>query len=865
MSVTRLLQAAALLVLAAPSPAGAQALRILVTSELSDAPIPGVIVEIHRNDATVPSQASLVAAGVTSAGGTRTFRIPAPGDYRVRARRIGFEPFLSDVVTVTADQVVDMQLRMPSRRVALPSLVVVGERRCNARAVAADAQVAVVWEEVRKALTVSDLTQHDRSASTALLTVRAFERHVDTRDRLRRLFVHPPQPITSRPFEARTPEDLSRSGYVRRDEGMLEFLAPDERVLLSDEFVRDHCFELTPGSEATAGLIGLAFTPDPSRRVPDIAGVLWIDSSTAELRHLDFWFTDRDLPSQARGAGRSGGQVVFARMPDGAWSPVAWRLRMPVLDREPERPTVLMVTGYVEIGGVAQLPEAPGELMPTALANVLEPYLALARPARVTGVVLDSLLGVPLRGATVRMSPARDPEWVDDNVSALTNVETAATLESLTDSLGRFAFDTVPPGFHRVHASHADLDSAGLTIPEQYLRMAPGGTATVSLSLPPPARFETECTSSAGGRVTHRGTIFGAVRRAFDGASLRSAAVRATWPDRQSATQSTRTITTRTGEDGVFRICDIPTAASTLPVTLVASVEGIESAPVTLLLGEHRNVMRRDLVLTTTGGDAVAPLAGQLDASRAVLLGRAVDESNVGIANATVSLFTVDSTASGPAGSLIARARTDSIGSFRMSRLPLGNHEIQLQRMGFRVLRQRIELHPGDTTRVMFRAARVATSLGEIRIVESMVPQSSTMRDVETRRRAGLGHHITQEEISRLPTMTSVFYNLNGVHLVSNVDGDFPGLYPGDGGFQSWILAVRKRTRSNRPPYRVFDGCALTVYVDGFQWSYRDLANLTLSDITGVEVFVRAGQVPPRYPPVNDACGVVLVWTAQAP
>jgi hypothetical protein len=146
-----------------------------------------------------------------------------------------------------------------------------------------------------------------------------------------------------------------------------------------------------------------------------------------------------------------------------------------------------------------------------------------------------------------------------------------------------------------------------------------------------------------------------------------------------------------------------------------------------------------------------------------------------------------------------------------------------------------------------------------------MVPQSSALRDVETRRRQGFGHHITQEEISRRPTMTAVFYNLTGVHLVSNVGGDFPGLYPGDGGFQSWILAVRKRTRSDKPPYRVFEGCALTLYVDGFQWSYRDLANLTLTDMAVVEVFTRAGQVPARYPPMNNACGVVLVWTVQAP
>lgn len=850
-----------LFVVIAPATANAQAIRVHVSDELSDVLLSGVIVEIHRDDPAGPGQGTLIVAGVTGANGVRTFQLDDAGAYRVRARRIGFQPFLSEPIVVADGQTVDARVPMPSRRVALPALVVVGERRCNARAVAADAQVATVWEEVRKALTVSDLSQRDPSASTVRMTARAYERHVDSRDRERRLFVHPPQPITSRPFEARAPAELSASGYVRRDAGMVEYLAPDERVLLSDEFVDDHCFMLTFGSGATAGLIGLEFTPDPTRRVPEIAGVLWIDSTTAELRHLDFWFVDRELPSQASGSGRSGGQVVFARLPDGAWSPVAWRLRMPVLER-PEPPAVgLLVTGYVELGAVAQLPHDPAGTTLAALEGVLAPYLAVTRPARVSGVILDSLVGTPLAGATVHMSPARDPEWVDDNVSPLTNVATAATIEALSDSLGRFVFDTVPAGFHRVHASHPALDSAGLVVPEQFLRLAPGGSATVSLSLPPQHSFEMSCTASAGVRAARRGTLFGSVRRTMDGAPLRGATVTATWPDRQAGATQIATLTTRTGDDGIYRICDLPITTS-LPVTVVASVGATEGVAVTALLGEHRDVVRRDMVVPTTAGDAVALMAGQLDASRAVVTGRALDEAGLGIPDATVSLFALDSAAVAGAGSLIARARSDSIGNFRLARLPLGEHEVVVQRIGYRMLRHRVQLYAGDTTRIMFTVPRVPTSLGEIRITETRLPQSASLLAVQQRQRAGFGVHLTEDEITGRPTITSVFNSLRGVRLATNVDNDLPGLYPGDGGFGYWVATVPRRVRRNN---KLFGECALTLYVDGFRWSYSDLASVLPSELVAVEVFTSVSQVPPQYTVRDGACGAVLVWTTQAP
>src|SRR5205085_3391929 len=123
---------------------------------------------------------------------------------------------------------------------------------------------------------------------------------------------------------------LSDSGYMRAAPDGTTFYGPDELVLASDEFVRDHCFDVVRGAEGgrAAGLLGLRFTPT-RRRASDIAGVLWVDPASAALQHLDFWYEDPRLPGAAHGAERSGGQVVFGRLPMGHWIVTAWRLRMP--------------------------------------------------------------------------------------------------------------------------------------------------------------------------------------------------------------------------------------------------------------------------------------------------------------------------------------------------------------------------------------------------------------------------------------------------------------------------------------------------------------------------------------------------------
>ncbi|HEY0971253.1 MAG TPA: hypothetical protein VGE02_09825, partial [Gemmatimonadales bacterium] len=100
------------------------------------------------------------------------------------------------------------------------------------------------------------------------------------------------------------------------------------------------------------------------------------------------------------------------------------------------------------------------------------------------------------------------------------------------------------------------------------------------------------------------------------------------WSGRQAGDDGaprSLSLPTLTGDDGVYRVCDLP-LSEPLPVSLEASVGEATSAPVTVLLGDPRDVMRRDLVVPTAGGEAIVPVAGQVDAMRAAVTGRAVDE-----------------------------------------------------------------------------------------------------------------------------------------------------------------------------------------------------------------------------------------------
>lgn len=299
-------------------------------------PISGALVALVDGD-------RIVAEGLSSENGTITIG-SAPGAYRVRVRRIGFRPFISDPVTLPFKG--ELLLHVETPRIVLNAMIVSASAQCGA--IKRDAQtLSTVWDEITKALRASQLTSTDLSGMGRMHTyTRELGRNgevVSTRTSVISI-------TNKRPFGVPDPASLLTVGYVRGNEASgWEYFAPDEMVLLSNDFAATHCFKVLRDPQKRSGQIGVAFEPIPGRRQSDIRGVLWVDEKSAELRDVRFVYVNAGILTKFK----PGGFAKFRRAASGTWIVSEWQLSMPKLEvglREQ-----LEMVGSVENGGFIDL------------------------------------------------------------------------------------------------------------------------------------------------------------------------------------------------------------------------------------------------------------------------------------------------------------------------------------------------------------------------------------------------------------------------------------------------------------------------------------------------------------------------------
>lgn len=308
-----------------------QGIRIRVVDSASTAPLRGALI------ALIDADNEVVAEALSLETGSRYFPVAA-GRYRVRVRRIGYRPHLTQPITVP--RAAELVVAVPANPVTLTSIVISARSRCQ-RLTSGSGELASVWDEATKALQASRLTMQDlRSVGQAwkYRKTTTLGGGVITADTTRFMVTNP------RAFRALEPAELARAGYVRGDPASgWDFYGPDETVLLSPTFAATHCFKLVRNPD-DEGLIGVSFEPVPGRRVSDISGTVWIDRRTNELRNIRFKYVNAGYFSQFGGSG----ETKFTRLASGAWIVSDWHLRGPILRQDS---TIVRADGYVVDGG----------------------------------------------------------------------------------------------------------------------------------------------------------------------------------------------------------------------------------------------------------------------------------------------------------------------------------------------------------------------------------------------------------------------------------------------------------------------------------------------------------------------------------
>jgi hypothetical protein len=632
------------------------------------------------------------------------------------------------------------------------------------------------------------------------------------------------------PWLSLPPDTLRNRGYVYdTQDGSRLYNAPGLDALLAEGFLNDHCMRIARSS--TVDRLGIDFEPIPSRTVPEIRGTIWLNRLSNELIAIDFAYT-RIGPDEERLAG---GTLSFVRMHDGTWAISRWQIRMPVVTSTPVYgPNLQILRDSVRVDSIKVV---GGDLVAVTTIGFRQDTLWSQQPLTLRGVVVDSIGGGPLS-------------------SALVSVD-SRTASDTTDSLGVFAIDGVLPGRHTLTVSTASLDSVFAQSRHSVLLV--DSATRINLSIPRGSTvLQSLCPSNNQRAIDRRGVLIGTVRDTNSGI-VGGASVTVRWREvgARGSPDETKSLSTRTTDLGIFRFCGLP---SELTVTLDARKDAMRSAAPDLRIGQQV-VVRKDLTL----GAFVAPWA--------TFTGSVTDTAGNAIPDAEVLM---------PMISLGARTRSD--GSFRIDSVPPGLQAVLVRRVGFGPLDAKLEFSAGQ-----FANRQIV--LTRITLLDSMTTTARPYRDpgmeeFEQRRRIGIGHFVTREEIKKREgsLLASFMEQMPGLRIASAPGGDWPSstnqrcnaaVSSGRGGSRraggppQAVCGIFYAPTSAERAAGIPVACFSKVYLDnqlmnpGTPTPPFNLREVPPTQVEAIEYYSRPAEVPAKYNGLNTACGLVIIHTIR--
>jgi hypothetical protein len=473
-----------------------------------------------------------------------------------------------------------------------------------------------------------------------------------------------------------------------------------------------------------------------------------------------------------------------------------------------------------------------GLLSVAAMSVVAGPPLRAqtsAAPARIQGVVFDSLGNRPLGGATVQVteSPPGHNSYA-----------------AITDSLGRFQIDSVHPASYIAGFLHPLLDTIGVTAPYDSIAVRAGATMSVALAVPSARRLARAICGEDGakGKAGHAGSadsvgmIVGHVRDASTGAPMPGTAVTLEWPALVFGSggphTETRSLRATTTAEGWFAMCGLYVDEYQLHAEHARQATGLIDVAIHL-----HDIVRLSLLL---GADATAVAADSASRGQATITGTVLTRDKRPLEGAQV---VVDGSA--------ASATTDARGAFRLTGLPDGTRMAEARALGYEPVRVPVEPSRSEERTVSIVMAKRVATLDAITIYGKSGTRVRDITGFLDRKRRGFGRFITREEIDR-ENVFSACDLLRRVPGVSVFDDGTTGCTANIRGATTGASAVGSRAA---PHF-----CEPTVYEDNiaFGGTFSEFArSVPPHDIMAIEVYTTATE-PAQF---QGACGAIVVWT----
>jgi hypothetical protein len=761
--------------------------------------LPGVVVVLRD------SVGKETARTMSTVGGRFLLRPAASGTYKIGTLRIGYRPGEFGPFTVTAQAREPVLLSVGSIPTALGAIQVRGSSTCVDREVGGASLVAV-WEQARTALAAAAISASD--TQIAVLTTRYVR---VTSPRTRRIIRQTQQRQSSQGAKTfvspLAPDEYARVGYEEKSRDGSTFRAPDADVLLSESFAATHCFGLMADHDASR--IGLSFGPyRESDGITDVAGTLWLDRASSELRELAFKFVGGQSDAAREGAG---GTITFKRLANGAWVIDRWNLHIPRLALKTnaivggiDRPGA--TTGRAaSIQSIAELWDIGSVLTRVSTSGTTTWSADLPT---LTGQVIEAETGVSVGGAVVQV------EGTD--------------LRETTDSTGHFAFPGMLPGTYTLHvASPLLMALGGDAEVETHVEVPMHGARPIALRLPPlrdavaKACARQDVVIDAAGKT---GMLRGRIRDASG--VVAKASVEARWLTSVEVRNSVATngvaATTTADSAGQFTMCGLPTDRN---IVLSARGDNRASDPATIRIPSTTAFTSADVMLNraaTTQATGVAELRGSVR-----------DEAGRGLAAIEVQLL--------GAGD----ARTDSLGRYHFGGFAPGEYLLRLRKVGYDAQILTVSAGVGVVSQdVTLKRVQV---LDVVNVTDAADP-NGYMR----RQRSGVGSYLSESQIAdrHATTTDQLVRMIPGVRIESK---NGRTRVSADHGARSLIEVIHgKDTRCDGVQVLV-DRVAVAQPFDPNQ--------IPPGSIKAMEFFDGPATTPIELRTEKTVCGTLAIWT----
>ncbi|MEP6494413.1 MAG: carboxypeptidase regulatory-like domain-containing protein [bacterium] len=224
--------------------------------------------------------------------------------------------------------------------------------------------------------------------------------------------------------------------------------------------------------------------------------------------------------------------------------------------------------------------------------------------------------------------------------------------------------------------------------------------------------------------------------------------------------------------------------------------------------------------------------AGSLTAQPGVLRGVVTDSSGDPIADVAVSIV-----------ALHQATRTNEVGRFTLARLPLGEAEISVRRLGYEPRMVKITIAT-DVDSIKLKLTELPEVLSAIATSAPEQHRRQGVEDFYWRRARGIGTFFTKEDIlaRRASAPSDLLRSTPGLRFVRAGGG--------------------KGVRFTSPGNGRRD-CMPTIWVDGQRAPGMELDDLSPSDIEGLELYQSLASTPAQFYHGGNStpCGTIVVWS----